>query len=348
MYKELIRPILFRFNPETAHLLTFKLLSTLRFIPMGRRILRMVCKKDHPSLSKELFGISFPNPVGLAGGLDKNGEYYNLLSDLGFGFVEIGSLTPKPQPGNPRPRIFRLPADRAIINRMGINNLGVLHAIERLKKDRPKVIISGNISKNSSSQDDQIAKDYLTCFSLLYDFVDMFTVNVSCPNVEGLTGLQDISFLSDILDGILDKRAGMDKYRPVLVKVSLDVTKDQLDDILNYCMRSGIDGVVVGNTSRKREGLTASPEKIGKTGNGGLSGAPLYPRSLEMVRYVHEKTAGKLPIVAAGGIMSPEQAQEMLSSGASLIEVYTGFIYEGPCFIKNILQHLDSNNNNND
>lgn len=342
MYKEIIRPILFKFNPELIHNLTLRSLGLVEKIPGGRALLRMICKREHPALATEVFGIKFPNPVGLAGGMDKNGRYYNVLSDLGFGYVEIGSLTSKPQKGNPKPRIFRLPQDHAIINRMGINNEGVIAAIDHIKENKPEVVIAANISKNASSQGEQIQKDYLSAFSLLYDVVDFFVVNVSCPNVEGLTGLQDIGYLSEILDGILDKRAGMDKYRPVLVKVSLDVTTEQLDDILDYSLRNGIDGMVAGNTTRRREGLTTPKERIDQIGNGGLSGAPLYERSLAMVKYIKEKTQGRLPIVGVGGIMSPAQSKEMLQAGASLIEVYTGFIYEGPLFIKNILQELDN------
>ena len=206
MYKHFLKPILFRFNPETAHNMIMSSLTLLRHIPFGRAILRSTCSKETPSLEKEVFGITFPNPVGLAGGLDKNGEHYNDLANCGFGFVEIGSLTPKPQDGNPKPRCFRIPQDRAIINRFGINNKGVKNAVEHLKRDRPNVIVAANISKNTTSINEDAAKDYETSFALLYDFVDMFVVNVSCPNVVGLTALQDISFLSAIVDRLLDLR----------------------------------------------------------------------------------------------------------------------------------------------
>lgn len=342
MYKKIIRPILFGLNPEFVHDLTLKILGATRKIPFGRPLIRMFFKREHPSLRCNVFGIDFPNPVGLAGGMDKNGKYYNELSDLSFGFIEIGSITPQPQPGNPKPRLFRLPEDKAIINRMGINNNGVMAVIENLKKNRPEVVLAANISKNTTSQGEQIANDYESGFSLLYDFVDMFVINVSCPNVEGLTDLQDTSFLSDIMDPLLDKRTSMDVYKPVLVKISLDVPDDQLDEVLTYSMRSGVDGVVVGNTTRSRKGLSSDEKTIASIGKGGLSGAPLFERSTAMVRYIHNKTAGKLPIIGVGGIMSPRQAKEMLEAGASLIEVYTGFIYEGPSFVKKILQELDN------
>lgn len=343
MYKHILKPILFRFNPETAHNILFSLLSIIRYIPFVNPILRAIYKKDSPSLEKEVFGITFPNPVGLAGGLDKNGEFYNDMANFGFGFVEIGSLTPKPQDGNPKPRCWRVPGDKAIINRFGINNKGVKNAVEHLKKVRPEVIVAANISKNTSSINEDAAKDYETSFGLLYDFVDMFVVNVSCPNVVGLTSLQDISFLSDIVDKLLDLRMLYDIYKPILLKVSPDLSKEQLDDIISYCLRSGIDGIVAGNTTRSRDGLTTiSQEKIEEIGNGGMSGAPVHKKNLELVRYVHEKSEGKLPIIGVGGIMSPEDAKEMIDAGASLVEIYSGFIYEGPALVKKIIKHLES------
>ena len=345
MYKHILMPILFRFNPETAHNILFSLLSFLRYVPFAGSILRAIYKKDSPNLSKEVFGINFPNPVGLAGGLDKNGEHYNDMANFGFGFVEIGSLTPKPQDGNPRPRCFRVPADRAIINRFGINNKGVINAVEHIKKDRPNVIIAANISKNTTSINEDAAKDYETSFALLYDFVDMFVVNVSCPNVVGLTALQDISFLSDIVDRLLDLRRYYDNYRPILLKVSPDLSTEQLDDIIDYCLRSGIDGIVAGNTTRSRDGLTISPEKIEEIGNGGMSGAPVHKKNLDLVRYIHTKSEGRLPIIGVGGIMSGEEAKAMMDAGASLVEIYSGFVYEGPGLVKKILTHLEKSNN---
>lgn len=341
MYKHLLRPILFSFNPETAHNLTMSVIAVLRHIPFARRIVRMIYKKDSPKLEREVFGINFPNPVGLAGGLDKNGEFYNDMANFGFGFVEIGSLTPLPQDGNPKPRCFRVPQDKAIINRFGINNKGVKNAVEALKKDRPKVIVSGNISKNTSSINEDASKDYESAFALLYDFVDMFTINISCPNVAGLSNLQDISYLSDIVDKLLGLRMYYDQYRPILLKVSSDLSKSHIDEIIDYCLRSGIDGIVAGNTTRSRDGLTISQEKIDEIGNGGLSGAPLFKRNIELVKYIHTQSKGKLPIIGVGGIMSPEQAKEYLDAGASLVEIYTGFIYEGPGLVKRIIKHLE-------
>lgn len=343
MYKHLLKPILFRFNPETAHNMTFKGLSLLRHIPFARSIIRSIYKKEYPSLEREVFGIRFSNPVGLAGGLDKNGEYYNDMANFGFGFVEIGSLTPLPQDGNAKPRCFRVPEDKALINRFGINNKGVKNAVEHLKKERPEVIVAANISKNTTSINEDAAKDYEKGFGLLYDFVDMFVVNVSCPNVVGLTALQDITFLSEIVDKLLDLRMYYDTYKPILLKVSPDLSHQQLDEIIDYCLRSGIDGIVAGNTTRSREGLNSiSKEKIEAIGNGGMSGAPIHEKNLALVKYVHEKSEGKLPIIGVGGIMTPAQAKAMLDAGASLVEIYTGFVYEGPALIRNINKYLES------
>lgn len=341
MYKQLIRPILFKLSPERAHNITLRMLGVARKIPLLGKALRLFFKYDNPSLRRNLFGLEFPNPVGLAAGIDKNGDHYNELAWFGFSFIEIGSLTPEPQDGNPRPRLFRLPQDRALINRMGINNKGMLHAINRIKSDPPRTIICASIAKNSSSASEaDIVNDYKKAFSYLYDFVDMFTINVSCPNVEGLQHLQDVSYLSDLVDPLLDLRVCYDTYKPLLVKVSPDIPHEELDEILNYCLISGIDGIVAGNTTTSREGLTTPHEKVEKIGNGGLSGAPLFERSLALVRYIHDKTEGRLPVIGVGGIMNADQATQMLQAGASLIEICTGFVYEGPSAVKNILKKL--------
>lgn len=341
MYKQLIRPLLFRLAPETAHNLTFRFLKAFRKVPMMGKMLTLMFRYKAPSLKRSLFGLEFPNPVGLAAGLDKNGEFYNELSWFGFSFIEIGSLTPEPQDGNPKPRLFRLPQDRALINRMGINNKGIRNAIEHITNDPPRTILCASLAKNTTSASDEDAlNDYRKAFSYMYDFVDMITINVSCPNVEGLQHLQDVSYLSDIIDPLLDLRVCYDRYKPLLVKVSPDIPHEELDEILDYCMLSGVDGIVAGNTTTSREGLVTDAKKIEKIGRGGLSGAPLFERSLELVRYIHEKTSGRLPIIGVGGIMTGEQASQMLEAGASLIEIYTGFIYEGPSAVKRILKNI--------
>ena len=346
MYKIFIRPILFLFNPETAHNITFFLLKLFRFIPFARIILKKTYQVESKSLSKEVFGINFKNPVGLAGGLDKNGEFYNDLSNFGFGFVEIGSLTPLPQSGNPKPRLFRIVKDKSIINRMGINNKGVKYAVERLKENKPNLIVAANISKNTTSINEDATRDYESAFALMYDFVDMFVINVSCPNVVGLSALQDITFLSDIIDRLLNLRMYFDEYRPILIKISPDIQSEQLDDILDYAMRSGVDGIVAGNTTRSREGLTLEQSRIDSIGNGGMSGALIFEKNKALVSYIHKKTEGNLPIIGVGGIMSGAQAKEMLDAGASLIEIYTGFIFEGPSLVKKILKTIKGTSKN--
>jgi len=285
-------------------------------------------------------GIKFKNPIGLAAGFDKNGEIYNQLSDFGFGFIEIGSLTPNEQIGNPKPRCFRLLSDRAIINRMGINNRGVKFAVSRLKDHKSRTVIGANIIKSTASANDQAPHDYEKSFAQLYDFVDYFVVNVSCPNVKGVTKLQDINSLSQIVDRLTTLRKYFDEYRPILLKVSPDLTFEQLDEIIDLILVSGMDGIVATNTTISRDYLTTPEDSIEFIGDGGLSGAPLYRKSLEIVQYIYNKTNGQLPIIAVGGIMTPKQAKEMIDSGASLVQIYTGFIYNGPGFVKSILKYL--------
>ena len=340
MYRLIFKPILFLFSPETIHTLVMKLLAILKYIPFSGMIIRLLYSYKHPLLEREVFGIKFKNPIGFAAGFDKNGDYYNEIANFGFGFVEIGSVTPEPQPGNPKPRIFRLVADNAIINRMGINNNGVKYTVDRLKKVKPNIVVGGNISKGKTTTNEDAGKDYERCFSLLYDFVDYFVLNVSCPNVKDLDKLQDVESLSDIVDRLLTHRRYSDNYRPILFKVSPDISQAQLDEIIDLVLISGIDGIVATNTTRSREGLKTDKERIDFIGEGGLSGAPLYQRSLEMVKYIHKRTEGNLPIIAVGGISTPEQAYEMLQAGASLIQIYTSFIYRGPATAKRMLKYI--------
>lgn len=339
MYK-VLRSILFLFNGEKAHNITIKLLIILRYIPFSKALVKLFYGYHHPSLEREVFGIRFKNPVGLAAGFDKNGTLYNDMAKFGFSFVEIGSLTLNPQPGNPKPRCFRLVQDNAIINRMGINNNGVRFAVDYIKKHHPNCIIGGNISKNSDVPNEQAASNYEKTFALLYDFVDYFTINVSCPNVQNLDKMQDISFLSELIDRLLSLRNYFDDYRPILIKLSPDIPKKQLDDIIDLVLVSGIDGVIASNTTRDRSDLTTSKEILEQIGNGGLSGKPLFNKSLAMVKYISEKTNKLLPIVAVGGIFTPEQAEAMIDAGASLIQLYSGVIYNGPALVKRINKRL--------
>ncbi len=342
MFK-ILKPILFSFSPETAHNIVAGFLKILRYLPFISPFIRFIYRYNSPKLEKEVMGIRFPNPVGLAAGFDKNGELYNQLYDFGFGFVEIGSLTPLEQIGNPKPRCFRLVDDHAIINRMGINNKGVKYAVGNLKLKKRKTIVGANIIKSTASSNEQAPHDYEKSFAQLYDFVDYFVVNVSCPNVKGVTKLQDITSLSEIIDRLTTLRKYFDEYRPILLKVSPDLDKEQLDEIIDLILVSGMDGIVATNTTTSREGLVTPSERVEFIGDGGMSGAPLFKRSLEVVKYINDKTGGQLPIIAVGGIMTPAQAKEMIDAGASLIQVYTGFIYNGPGLVKRILKYLVKN-----
>lgn len=336
MYKQVIRPFLFCFKPETAHRLYLTLLRLSAHFP-GRHIIRLFHRYDAPGLKREVFGLEFRNPIGLAAGFDHNGDCFYELSDFGFGFVEIGSLSSEPQDGGPRPRIFRYRKEKALINRIEARNKGVRYAIGHIQDRRSETLICANITYNATSRkDDEIANDYQKAFSLLYDFVDMFTVSVSRPNADGLLEVQDRNSLADIIDPLLELRLCYDTYKPILVKFSPDTPVEQLDEMIDYCMLSGIDGVVASDTTRRLDLLDAK----NKPDAGYLSGAPLFERSLAVVRHISEHTKGRFPIVACGGIMTPEQAVQMLDAGASLIQIHTGLVFEGPQLVKKTLKYL--------
>ncbi len=339
MYK-LVKLILFSFTPETAHGIIRKLLIFLRNIPFSAPILRLFYSYKNTKLEKEVFGLKFKNPVGLAAGFDKNAELYNDLANFGFGFIEIGSITPKEQLGNPKPRLFRLIKDNALINRMGLNNNGVKSVVESIKKNKPKLVIGGNISKNNTTLNNDAPLDYEKTFASLYEFVDYFVVNVSCPNVKGLSQLQDITSLSEIVDRLTTLRKYLDEYRPILLKISPDLDRENLDEIIDLTLVSGLDGIVASNTSTLRDNLCTDTETINAIGNGGLSGSPIFEKNLETIRYIYKKTDGQLPIIGVGGIMSPDDAKKMLDAGATLIQIYTGFIYKGPSLVKRILKKI--------
>ncbi len=342
MYRKLIKPLLFSLSIERAHRIVVLFLRIIGLIPGGRWLLHKCYAVEHPSLEREVFGIRFKNPVGLAAGFDRNGEAYRELAAMGFGFVEIGTVTPRSQPGNPRPRVFRLPKDRAIINRIGLANRGLEVTIRHLRRPHDGVIVGCNIGKNTSTLPENASADYLKVFRNLYQYVDYFTVNVSCPNVKDLTVLQDVGYLSGIVDHLLTLRRYYDDYRPILLKISPDIPYEHVDRIIDLALSSGLDGIIATNTTNSREGLSTDSEKVKAIGNGGLSGQPLYEKSLAMVRHIHEKTGGILPIIGVGGIMTPEQAKEMLDAGASLIQIYSGFIYNGPGAVRKILKYLKS------
>jgi dihydroorotate dehydrogenase len=322
---------------EKAHGAVMFLIKSVRYIPGLPCLLKKVLTVKHKALEREIFGLTFKNPIGFAAGFDKNAEIFDILGNFGFSFVEIGTVTPKSQPGNPKPRSFRLKKDNALINRMGFNNDGLSVIIKRLReKKNRQIIVGGNIGKNTMVPNTDAVNDYLKTFKGLYDYVDYFTVNVSCPNVNNLTQLQGKSNLDILLKSLVNERKYMDVYKPVLVKISPDLSFEQIDDTLYIIRETGIDGVVATNTTTSREGLKTSVKEITEIGQGGLSGQPLTKRSLEIVRYIHEQTSGKLPIIAVGGIMTVADAINMLEAGASLIQLYTGYIYRGPLFVKKI------------
>jgi len=331
---------LFSFSPETIHNIIISLLKIASYIPFCGKVIGLFFNSRCKGLEREVLGLKFRNPVGLAAGFDKNGEVFDQLYNFGFGFVEVGSLTPQEQIGNPKPRCFRIVEDNAIINRMGINNKGVKYAVSKLKNRKKNLIVGANIIKSTSTPNENAPIDYEKSFAQLYDFVDYFVINVSCPNVKGVTNLQDITSLSTIIDRITTLRKYFDEYRPVLLKVSPDLTTDQLDEIVELILVSGIDGIVATNTTTTRNNLKTSIDKVASIGEGGLSGAPLFQRSLDVIKHINKKTKGQLPVIAAGGIMTPGQAKEMLDAGASLIQIYTGFIYNGPGFPKRIIKYL--------
>lgn len=335
MYKLFIRPILFCFDPEKVHYFTFALIRYLNRIPLVPNIIRLVYAVEDKKLERELFGLKFKNPVGLAAGFDKDAKLFNELSNFGFGFIEIGTLTPKGQPGNPKKRLFRLKEDSAIINRMGFNNGGVAEAVERLKNNK-NVLIGGNIGKNKVTPNDDAVNDYIICFNTLFDYVDYFVVNVSSPNTPNLRALQDKEPLTKLLKVLKYENSKYQHPKPILLKIAPDLTNEQLLDIIDILKETQIDGVIATNTTISREGLK-SPNK---TETGGLSGKPLVLRSTEVIRFLAEKSNKAFPIIGVGGIHSAEDALEKLEAGADLIQLYTGFIYEGPKLVKAINKAL--------
>lgn len=340
MYKAIIRPFFFLFDPEKVHHWVFFWIRLFHKIPFVSRILKGVFSVNRRDLKKTVFGIEFPNPVGLAAGFDKNAIAIDALANFGFGFIEIGTLTPKAQDGNPKKRIFRLISDEAIINRMGFNNEGLEIAVERLKKIKSKVIIGGNIGKNKITPNEEATADYLLGFEALFNVVDYFAVNVSSPNTPNLRALQEKEPLTKLLNALQEKNSQKKQRKPILLKIAPDLTNEQLLDIIDIVQETKIDGVVATNTTIERTNLSATSEKIDSIGDGGLSGRPLSKRSTEVIRFLVEKSNNSFPIIGVGGIHTTKDAKEKLEAGASLVQVYTGFIYEGPGIVKNILKGI--------
>jgi dihydroorotate dehydrogenase len=340
MYKSIIKPIFFLWEPEKIHHIVFKIIKFLCAIPGVPSIIKSIYSVNDKRLERKLFGLTFPNPVGLAAGFDKDAKLYDELGYYGFGFIEIGTLTPKAQPGNDQPRMFRLPEDEGLINRMGFNNGGAEAAAERLKKRKSNIIVGGNIGKNKITPNEDAVSDYEKCFETLFDYVDYFVVNVSSPNTPGLRALQDKEPLTKLLLRVKDLNDQKKNPKAILLKIAPDLTNEQLDDIIVIVKETKIDGVIATNTTIDRSNLVTDKNRIETCGAGGLSGKPLTKRSVEVVRYLSEKSNKAFPIIGVGGIHTGNDAVEMLKAGASLVQVYTGFIYEGPGIAKKINKEI--------
>jgi dihydroorotate dehydrogenase len=341
MYKAILKKLLFLLSPEKAHHLTVSLLKMTLAIPGISHLFRATFKVEDPRLEREVFGLKFKNPVGLAAGFDKDGKYYQAMTSLGFGFIEIGTVTPKPQDGNPQPRLFRLPKDNGLINRMGFNNEGIDAFVSRLKNGkRPEgVIIGGNIGKNKVTPNEEAVNDYRICFEALFPYVDYFVVNVSSPNTPNLRALQDKKPLTNLLSTLQTLNNEKPSPKPILLKIAPDLTNTQLDDIIEIVATTKIAGIIAANTTISRDNLNTTDQEIQAIGNGGLSGAPVRKRSTEVVQYLKTKSP-ELKIIAVGGIASAADAIEKINAGADLVQVYSGLVYEGPCLIKKINKGL--------
>ena len=340
MYRKLIKPLLFSLTIERAHRVALLLLRGIGLIPGGLWLLRKCYAVKHPALEREVFGIRFPNPVGLAAGFDRNGEALRPLSALGFGFVEIGTVTPRPQAGNPRPRVFRLPKDRAIVNRIGIANRGLDATVRHLRRGHEGILVGCNIGKNTDTPPENAPADYLRLFRNLYQYADYFTVNISCDNACHDEKTYTRGHLLSILDPLFDFRRGQSEYRPVMLKISPDLSDEEIDRVTDVLMSTPLDGIVATNGTHRREGLHTSHMALDKIGSGRLSGAPLTQRAVEVVRRIHTRSGGNFPIIGVGGIMSPADAKAMLDAGADLLQLYTGYIYEGPGLVGEICRSL--------
>ncbi|MDX8553127.1 quinone-dependent dihydroorotate dehydrogenase [Tenacibaculum sp. 1B UA] len=336
MYKLLIRPIFFLFDPEKIHHFTFSLVKFLSKIPGMSSIFRGMYQVNDKKLERNLFGLTFKNPVGLAAGFDKNAVLYNELANFGFGFVEIGTVTPKGQIGNPKKRLFRLKDDKGIINRMGFNNEGLAAAIEQLKKNKGKIIIGGNIGKNTNTAPENYTEDYVACFKGLHPYVDYFVLNVSCPNVSSHAKLEDADYLKELITEVQKLNNAEAQQKPILLKIAPDLNNQQLDEIIKLVAETKIDGVIASNTSVNRDNLKASKERLQEIGNGGVSGQPVKDRSTRVIQYLVDNSNKGFPIIGVGGIHSEKDALEKLNAGADLVQIYTGFIYEGPSLVKRI------------
>jgi dihydroorotate dehydrogenase len=336
VYKSIIRSILFLFDPEKVHYFTFSLIRILCKIPLVSNLFRSLYQVQDKKLERTLFGITFKNPVGLAAGFDKNAVLYNELANFGFGFIEIGTITPKGQEGNPKKRLFRLKDDQGIINRMGFNNEGLEVAIQQLKKNKGSVIIGGNIGKNTETLPENYTADYLECLKGLHPYVDYFVLNVSCPNVGSHAKLNDKAYLVELISACQKLNNRQEKQKPILLKIAPDLNNLQLDEIIELVAETKIDGVIASNTSTNRDNLKVSKKRLQEIGNGGVSGQPIKDKSTKVIQYLADNSNKSFPIIGVGGIHSEKDALEKIKAGADLVQIYTGFIYEGPGLIKKI------------
>ncbi len=343
MYKAIIRPIFFLFDPEKIHYFTFSLIRTLCKIPLVSNLFRSLYQVKDKKLERNLFGLTFKNPVGLAAGFDKNAVLYNELSNFGFGFIEIGTVTPKGQVGNPKKRLFRLKDDQGIINRMGFNNEGLQIAIKQLQKNKGKVIIGGNIGKNTQTAPENYTADYLECFEGLHPYVDYFVLNVSCPNVGSHAKLNDKEYLLELISECQKLNNQQEKQKPILLKIAPDLNYQQLDEIIDLVAETKIDGVIASNTSTTRDNLKASAARLQEIGNGGVSGQPIKNQSTKVIKYLADNSNKSFPIIGVGGIHSEKDALDKIKAGADLVQIYTGFIYEGPSLVKRINKAILTN-----
>lgn len=340
MYKTFLKPLFFLFPPETIHHIVFKLIKFFCKIPGVPALIKSTYIINDKRLERKLFGLTFPNPIGLAAGFDKDARLFDELGYFGFGFIEIGTLTPKPQPGNEKPRMFRLPEDEALINRMGFNNGGALAAVERLEKRKTSILVGGNIGKNKVTPNEEAVTDYEKCFHTLKGHVDYFVINVSSPNTPNLRALQDKEPLTKLLNHIKTLNQQEKQPKPILLKIAPDLTNEQLDDIIAIMKDTKIDGLIATNTTIDRSNLKTNKIQVEAIGAGGLSGKPLTKRATEVIRYLSDKSGKSFPIIAVGGIHTGVDAIEKLNAGASLVQIYTGFIYEGPGIVKRINKEL--------
>lgn len=340
MYKRLLLPLLFFFDAEQVHYWACDALRFFYRLPGGAFLLKKMYVYEHPSLVQEVAGLRFKNPIGLAAGFDKNAELVDELAALGFGYVEIGTVTPRPQPGNEKPRLFRLKKDRALINRMGFNNKGAGVAAAKLKSRKSDIMVGGNIGKNKDTPNDRALDDYTRCFHDLFEVVDYFVVNVSSPNTPGLRDLQEKEPLTHLLRELQKLNNYKPKPKPIFLKIAPDLTNSQLDDIVEIVQATGIAGVIATNTTIARAGLATPDSALEQIGAGGLSGQPLQNRATEVIRYLCQKSGNAFPVLGVGGIASPADAREKLDAGAALLQVYTGFIYEGPALASRICRSL--------